>query len=148
MVARKGAASSKGKEIVQEPDRELFPTEKKRKLCAIAAEGSKPKKSGVLQMKSEAKGAAIGEGTSTESVQATYALVKQLSDQNQMMQNMLNSVTQLCTTLQESHRRVEAKEEEEEEEQEEAEEEDNEEDVSENLEEEQDDGTENDSGDD
>ena len=44
---------------------------------------------GVLKMKSEAKGAAVGEGTSTESVQATYALVKQLSDQNQMMQNML-----------------------------------------------------------
>ncbi|XP_057246717.1 uncharacterized protein LOC130589467 [Beta vulgaris subsp. vulgaris] len=123
-----------------------------------------------------AKGDAIGEGTSTESVQATYALVKQLSDQNQMMQNMLNSVTQLCTALQESYKRVEVRldkagiqgredseekdesshaagdeddEEEEQkrrEEQEEEEEEAHEEDASENLEEEEDDGTENDSG--
>ncbi|XP_057250628.1 uncharacterized protein LOC130591358 [Beta vulgaris subsp. vulgaris] len=166
-VARKGAESSKGKEIMEhEPASDRFPADKKRKVYT----------GGVLKMKSAAKGDAIGEGTSTKSVQAIYALVKLLSDQNQMMQNMLNSVTQLCTALLESYKRVEVRldkagiqgredseekdesshaagdeddEEEEaeveEEEQEEEEEEEHEEDASENLEEEEDDGTENDS---
>ncbi|XP_057250052.1 uncharacterized protein LOC130591141 [Beta vulgaris subsp. vulgaris] len=134
-VARKDAESSKGKEIMEQELE--FPADKKRKgtpinlsekslaeilkvphkgldeysrenwptVKGLTAEQIRP--GGVLKMKSAAKGAAIGEGTSTESVQATYALVKQLSDQNQMMQNMLNSATQLCTDLQESYKRVE-----------------------------------------
>ncbi|XP_057250753.1 uncharacterized protein LOC130591446 [Beta vulgaris subsp. vulgaris] len=109
-VARKDAESSKGKEIMeQEPKSDRFPADTRKVPATTVAEGSKPKKSGVLKMKSAAKGAAISEGTSTKSVQATYALVKQLSDQNQMMQNMLNSVTQLCTALQESYKRVEVR---------------------------------------
>ena len=64
---------------------------------------------GILKMKDDVKGNAAGTGTNIESVQATYALVKQLSDQNTMMQSIINSVTQLCSALQESYRRVEVR---------------------------------------
>ncbi|XP_057249978.1 uncharacterized protein LOC130591084 [Beta vulgaris subsp. vulgaris] len=148
-VARKGAESSKGKEIAQEPESDRQPPcydvgshdllcEKAKHAMPyggwltlvfkhwnirmvgdygtmshltnqIIGQKDMSYTDGVLKMNGEAKGDAVGARTSTESIQATYALVKQLSDQNQMMQNMLNSVTQLCTVLHESNRRVEVR---------------------------------------
>ncbi|XP_057248194.1 uncharacterized protein LOC130590182 [Beta vulgaris subsp. vulgaris] len=81
----------------------------KRKLREIIGQKGMTYAGGVLKMKVEAKGDAAGAGTSTESVQATHALVKQLSEQNQMMQNMMNTVTELCSALQESYKRVEVR---------------------------------------
>ncbi|XP_057251687.1 uncharacterized protein LOC125498807 [Beta vulgaris subsp. vulgaris] len=96
-------------EEVEKEDVVVEPQRKPMQAKKVAAKKPPSKAVKSVEKEGEAKGDAVGAGTSTESVQATYALVKQLSDQNQMMQNMLNSVTQLCTALQDSYRRVEVR---------------------------------------